>query len=716
MLQIIQYQKTGEITIEDLPDKKCGDGEILVQNYYSVISPGTERISIETAKASLFKKAVFRPDLVKQVIESLKSEGLIATYEKVMSRLDNYKQLGYSSSGIVLKSQCDGFVKGDRVACAGFAYHSELVTIPKNLAVKILPNVDLQSAAFTTLGAVALQGIRQAKLNLGEKIVVIGLGLIGLITIQLVKANGCKVIGFDISDKNFMLAKDFGCDECYLFNEDSIKAVESFTDGYGADVILLTTSSNSVEPVERAIEFSRKKGRIVLIGTTKIEIPRKSFYEKELEFTISCSYGPGRYDYDYEIKGIDYPFGYVRWTQNRNMKAIIDLLSDKKINFQKLITHIIPIEDGLKAYDLITEKIKEPYVGILIEYKKEIKREFNYVKTSENKVKNKSKIKIGFIGAGNFAQSYLLPYLKGLKVELVNVATNSPINAKSVANKFGFQKYSSNATEILDDENINTVFIVTHHSSHGKYVLEAIKRGKNIFVEKPLCVSEKELNDIRDEYNKQKQIKDIKLLVGFNRRFSKQFNVIKEFFSDNKEPFVVNYRVNAGYIPPDHWIQRSDEGGRIIGEGCHFVDVFDYIIDSKPISIYMAGIDTRNIIYNNDNVVLTIKYENGSLANLLYLANGDKSVEKEYCEIFCNGKTARLIDFKKVLLHSSNRIKKYNFKKKKGHKEEIEYFINLLQNNIDEKINFESIYNTTLITIKSNQSILGNSVIRWLDE
>ncbi|MGC8859549.1 MAG: bi-domain-containing oxidoreductase [Ignavibacteria bacterium] len=715
MLQIIQYQKTGEITIEDLPDKKCGEGEILVQNYYSVVSPGTERSSIETASASMLKKAKLRPDLVQQVIDNLKKEGVRATYQKVMSRLDDYKQLGYSSSGIVVESRSGEFQVGDRVACAGFAYHSELISIPKNLAVKVPDNIELQSAAFTTLGAIALQGIRQAKLNLGEKIVVIGLGLIGLITIQLVKANGCRVIGLDISNRNFELAKDLGCDECYLFNENSIKAVENFTNGYGADVVLLTASTNSTEPIKKAVEFSRKKGRIVLVGTAKIEIPRKDFYEKELEFTISCSYGAGRYDYDYEIRGIDYPFAYVRWTQNRNMQAIIDLLSDKKLNFQKLITHKIPIEDGLKAYDLITEKTNKYYVGILIEYNKEIKQKFIYVKASENKLKNESEIKVGFIGAGNFAQLHLLPYLKGLKVNLINVATNTPINAKSVAKRFGFLKYSSNPDEILNDKNINTVFIVTHHSSHGEYVLEALKRGKNIFVEKPLCISEEELNKIRHEYYKQKENKDIKLLVGFNRRFSRQFNIIKNFFSSDKEPFVINYRVNAGYISLEHWVQRREEGGRIIGEGCHFIDIFDFIIQSEPISIHSVGVDTSNILYNNDNVVVTIKYKNGSVANLLYLANGTKSVEKEYCEIFCNKKVARLIDFKKVYLHSDNKVKKYKFNGEKGHKEEVEYFIRLLQNKVSEEIDFESIYNTTLMTIKSSKSISGNSVFRLSD-
>jgi len=708
MLQIVQYQKTGKISIEDLPDIKLFPGGILVQNYYSLISAGTERTSVKTAQASLLGKAKMRPDLVKQVLENIKREGLIATYKKVMNRLDNYKELGYSSAGIVLASSVEEFKPGDRVACAGYAHHSELIFVPRNLAVKVPENVSLEEASFIALGAIALQGIRQARINLGENVVVIGLGLIGLITVQLLKANGCRVIGMDISERNFHLAKEFGCDDVVLFDSYAEKVVESFTNGYGADAVIITTATNSNEPMEKAISFARKKGRVVIVGVTGMNIPRTGFYEKELEITISCSYGPGRYDIDYEQKGIDYPFGYVRWTERRNMEAIIQLLSGGKISFRKLITHKIPIEEGVRAYDIITGKAKEPYIGILIEYNKELKREFVHVKRSAESMEKAGDIVIGFIGAGNFAQSYLLPHLKKNGVTLKNVVTRKPINAKSVADKFGFIEYSSDPATIFNDESINTVFIVTHHDSHGFYVKEAIKYGKNVFVEKPLTIKENELDEIKHLYEKS----NVHLMVGFNRRFSKQFSLIKEFISKSREPIVINYRVNAGSISPNSWLQDLEQGGRIIGEACHFIDIFDYLIESEPLSVYAVSADKVNGASRlEENVVVTINYSDGSVANLLYLANGDSALPKEYCEVFSGGLVAVMDDFKKVILYSGNRKRKIRFGAGKGHKEEIEHFLRVLRGEEELKLSFNSVYRTTFLTFKIIESFKTRSVI-----
>ncbi|MBN2571479.1 MAG: bi-domain-containing oxidoreductase [Ignavibacteriales bacterium] len=710
MLQLIQYQKTGEITVEDLPDIKLAPGGILVQNYYSLISAGTERTSVETAQASLIGKAKSRPDLVKQVIDNIKREGIKATYEKVMNRLDNYKELGYSSAGIVIESNIEEFRPGDRVACAGagFASHSELVFIPKKLAVKLPDNVSFEEGAFTTLGAIALQGVRQADLRIGESVAVIGLGLLGLITVQLLKANGCKVIGFDINKNNFNLAKKCGCDKTAILDSNSEKIIESFTNGKGTDSVIITASTKSNEPLEKAISFARKKSNIVIVGVTGMNIPRSGFYEKELDIKIACSYGPGRYDYNYEQKGIDYPIGYVRWTENRNMESIVQLLSQEKLDFNKLVTHKIPITEGLKAYKLITGKIKEPYLGILIEYDKKIKKDFTSKKIIKEKI-NLKDIVVGFIGAGNFAQSNLLPNLNKCKVSLQNVVTLKSIDSKSVANKFGFNQFSNDANEIFNDAKINTVFVVTHHSSHAKYVIDSIKNNKNVFVEKPLAVSIEELEEIKKVYDKSK----VNLLVGFNRRFSKPFQKIKEFFVENTEPFVINYRVNAGFIPMESWIQEPSQGGRIIGEGCHFIDVFDFIINSKPTSLYATTIRTNNsVMKNEDNVNITINYENGSIANLLYLANGDKNLPKEYCEIFSGGKTAIMQDFKKIILYQNSKSYTIKFDSKKGHKEEVEYFINLLRGKIENKLSFESIYTTTLITLKVHDSIKTGNLVK----
>lgn len=709
MKQIIQYQKTGEISVEELPDIKLGNNGILVQNYYSLISAGTERTSVETAQASMLGKAKSRPDLVKQVIENMKREGVLATYSKVMNRLDNYKELGYSSAGIVIESNVEEFRPGDRVACAGSAFHSELVFIPKNLAVKVPNEVELDEAAFTTLASIAIQGIRQANLKLGENVAVIGLGLIGLITIQLLKANGCKVIGLDISDRNFKLAEELGCDATSMFSNNSISVVESFTNGYGTDAVLITASTKSNDPLEYAISFARKKSRIVFVGVAGMNIPRNGFYEKELEITISCSYGPGRYDYDYEQNGNDYPIGFVRWTEKRNMEAIIQLLHQKKLDFSKLITHKISIDNALKAYDLITNKINEPYLGVLIEYSKEIKSNFFRCKSINAKPSKNNDVQIGFIGAGNFAQSYLLPNLKNKNFSLINVSTRTPINAKSVAEKFGFQNFASSPEKIFNDKSINTVFIATHHSSHAQFVMEALRVGKNVFVEKPLAINNEQLDEVISVYEK---IGKSRVLVGFNRRFSKPFLSIKKFFDETSSPFIINYRVNAGYIPNSSWIQNPDEGGRIIGEGCHFIDVFDFIINSKPVSVYATTIrDKNNEMKNEDNTVVTINYENGSVANLIYLANGDKSLSKEYCEVFTGGMTTIMNDFKNVTFFNNGHKKTIKFDGGKGHKEEVDYFIDLLLGKTEERLSFNSIVNTTRLTFAILESITSNKVV-----
>lgn len=711
MLQIIQYQKSGEITIADLPDIKLAPNGVLVKNYFSLISSGTERTSVETAQASMIGKAKSRPDLVKQVIDNIKKEGLLATYEKVMNRLDNYKELGYSSAGVVIDSNVEEFRKGDRVACAGTAYHSELVFIPKNLAVKVPENVSLEEAAFTTLGAIALQGVRQANVRLGENVVVIGLGLIGLITVQLLKANGCKVIGFDVNENNFELAKRFGCDYTFVLNEESVKLVHSATNGYDADSVIITASTKSNEPIERSIEFARKKGRIVLVGVAGMNIPRKGFYEKELEITISCSYGPGRYDFDYEQRGIDYPIGYVRFTEKRNMETVLQLLSQKKLDFSSLITHRIKIEDGLRAYDIITGKTNEPHIGILIKYDPNKNENISCTrKNLKHKYSKEDNIKVGFIGAGNFAKSYLLPHLQKSKVSLISVGTRKPINAKSVAEKFNFESYTTDPFEIIKNDKINTVFIATNHDSHGKYVIECLKEGKNVFVEKPLCINLDELQEIKRIYDGFTDEKPV-LMVGFNRRFSKQFGLIKEFFKDRLEPFVINYRVNAGFIPKEHWIQQPEQGGRIIGEGCHFIDIFDYLIESNPVSFYSSTIRSNNgITKNEDNSIITINYQDGSIANLIYVANGDKAVSKEYCEIFSGGKTAIMDDFKKIKLYKDNTLKSYSFNGKKGHKEEVEYFIESVEGKKDFFTSW-NFWDTTKITILVSESILKNQVV-----
>ncbi len=710
MKQIVQYQKTGEMKIDDVPVPLVRDGWVLVKNFYSLISSGTEKTSVETAQASLIGKAKSRPDLLKQVLQNAKREGLFATYQKVKTRLDNYKELGYSCSGIVIESGTEEFRPGDLVACAGAtANHSEYVLVPKNLCAKSPNNVSAEEAAFTTLGSIALQGIRQADIRVGECIGVIGLGLLGLITVQLAKISGCKVIGFDVNEFNFEIAKELGCDVCLISNEETISFVDSITNGIGTDAVIITAGTKSNDPIEMALNIARKKSKVVVVGAVGMNIPRSPFYEKEIDLKISCSYGPGRYDVIYEEFGIDYPVGYVRWTENRNMQAILDLLSIKRLDFNKLITHKIPIEKGLNAYDIITGKNNERFIGILLEYNRNSETIKQKIKTSNTNTKNDS-ANIGFIGAGNFAQSYLIPPLKKLKTNMHGVCTSVPVNSKSVAEKFGFKYCTSDYKDILKDKEINTVFIATRHDSHGNYVKESIIAGKNVYVEKPLTISLEELIDIRDIVGSINR--NILIMVGFNRRYSKPFRDIKEYFNDTKEPFVINYRVHAGFIPKSHWIQHPDQGGRIIGEGCHFIDTMQYITGSRPINVFANSIRTKNINQVDfDNSIITIEFENGSVGNLLYLSNGDSSLPKEYCEVYSGGRTAIMNNFKENTYFTNGKVSKMKYNGEKGHKEEVSSFINAVSGVDKQGITFESIYNTTYTSIKAVESLKSRVLI-----
>jgi predicted dehydrogenase/threonine dehydrogenase-like Zn-dependent dehydrogenase len=711
MKQIIQYQKSGEMFIEDLPVPIVKDGWVLVQNVFSLLSTGSEKTSVETAQASMLGKAKSRPDLVKQVLDNVKREGLMATYDKVKTRLDNYKELGYSCAGVVLESGTDEFKPGDRVACGGAtANHSEVVLVPKNLVVKIPDNIGFDEAAFTTLGSIAMQGVRQADLRVGECAVVLGLGLLGLITVQILKASGCKVAGLDISDTNFDIAKKFGCDLCCISNPESVKQIESFTNGFGTDAVIITAGTKSNEPVELAIKFSRKKGKVVVVGAVGMNLPRAGFYEKEIDFRISCSYGPGRYDINYEENGQDYPFGFVRWTENRNMQSVLELISAKKLDVKSLISHKIQIEDSLKAYDIITGKVQEKHLGVLIEYPaKDLNLNKKFViKNTTDKKQISGEIIAGFIGAGNFAQSYLIPNLKN--IQLKGVVTDNSVNANSVAKKFGFEFASCNADDIINDKNINTIFVATRHDSHSDYVLKALKAGKNVYVEKPLAINYEQLKSISNVFLGSQQLttnnQQPNLMVGYNRRFSESFKEIKKYFDDSLEPFVINYRVHAGFIPKTHWTQQPEQGGRIIGEGCHFIDMMQFITGAKPISVYAKCIDSKNVQTNNyDNVIITIKFSDGSVGSLSYLANGDSGVAKEYCEIYNGGKTALMKNFISVELYKNGKKHVKKFDGKKGHKEELKHFLEVLKGKAKAEISFEGMYLTTLTTFKIMDSL-----------
>jgi predicted dehydrogenase/threonine dehydrogenase-like Zn-dependent dehydrogenase len=703
--QLIQNFKTGELYIDEVPMPSISNGMVLVENEYSLISAGTERNTVKIAQASLLGKAKQRPDLVAQVLQNIKKEGLAATFSKVKTKLDSLKALGYSTSGTVIASMDKNglFKPGDRIACAGqdYASHAEIVAVPQNLVVKIPDNVTAEEAAFTTLGAIALQGIRQAEPRLGEKICVIGLGLLGQLTCQLLKANGCTVFGIDLNEELIKLANQSGSDKALRRDDPNLITVcDNFTDGYGFDAIIITSATKSNDPVELSSEIVRKKGKIIIVGAVKMDIPRDPhFYKKELDLRMSCSYGPGRYDPDYEEAGKDYPFAYVRWTEQRNMEAFLELLSRKVIDIKPLITHVFDIDDATKAYEIVLGKTEEMHIGILLKYKTSYTKQNTLIQISNTPL---NAINVGFIGAGSFAQSYLIPVVKSWGASLDGVVTSKGITSKNVLDKFKFNFCSTDSNDILNKKEINTVFIATPHSSHAELVIKALEAGKTVFTEKPLAINSEQLNSVIEAKVKYNQI----LMVGFNRRFAPVSERIKNEFKNISEPLVVNIRVNAGLISKDHWIQQSEiGGGRIVGEMCHFIDLMQYFTDSEPVKVFAESISTvNNKITPEDNIAIVVKFSNGSVGNLTYLANGDKSMPKENIEVFGAGKIGVINDFKSGTLFRGNKIIKLK-SNGKGHKEEVEAFLSIARDGKESPISFRSICLTTLTTFKILDSL-----------
>ena len=728
MRQISQNYNTGEITIEEVPIPAVNPGGVLVKNYFSLVSAGTEKAIIELAQKSLVGKAKARPDLVKQVIGKVKQEGLINTIKKVRSRLDVPLALGYSCAGVVtaVGEKVDEFQIGDRVACAGMGYagHAEVVFVPKNLCAKVPENVDFEAAAFTTMGAIALQGVRQAQLTLGEKVAVIGLGLLGQITVQLVKANGCQVLGIDLDAEKVALAEELGADCAITRQSDVVGRASDFSEGRGIDAVIITAATSSNDPIELAGELCRDKGRVVVVGEVKMDIPRKLYYEKELDLRLSRSYGPGRYDAIYEEKGIDYPFGYVRWTEQRNMTAFLELLSLGKVNVKRIITHRFEIDEAQKAYELITGKNEEKYIGILLQYPQGKEYQTKVLLQTESGRKTQTqgtRVNVGLIGAGNFARSVILPSLKRIKdVNFIGIATATGLSSKNAGDKFGFEYCTSDYSEVLADEQINCVIIATRHNLHARLAIEALKKGKTVFVEKPLALLESELKEIIEV----RKATDGRLMVGFNRRFSPFTQEVKRFFEYRQNPLIINYRVNAGVVSPDHWVQDPQEGGgRIIGEVCHFVDLMQYLLNSRsevarneanrrsgssqPVKVYAEPISGNNSsLINNDNVNITLKFADGSVGTISYVANADPSVPKERVEIFGENSVAIIDDYRQVKLTKGGKTKTLKrFNQDKGHLKEFEAFVKSIKNGGELPLPFVEAVIATLVTFKIHESI-----------
>ena len=699
--------KNGQTAVEEVPTPAPAAGQALVKVSASLVSAGTERMLVEFAEKSLVGKARSRPDLVKQVLEKMRREGMLVTLTAAFNRLDQPMPLGYSSAGTIaaLGEDMAGYKVGQRVACAGggFAVHAEYNVIPRNLLTPLPDSVDFESAAFTTLGAIALHGFRLAQPQVGDTVAVIGMGLLGLLTGQIAAAAGCRVLGIDVNPQRIALAGSLGL--AAVLRDQAVDSGQAFTASRGFDNVIICADTPSNDPVELAAIIARDRAKVVATGAVGLTFPRKPYYEKELSFINSRSYGPGRYDASYEENGKDYPLGYVRWTEGRNFEAVVDLLEGGKIKIAPMITHRFPIEKAAEAYEIITGKKKEPFLGVLLTYPQDTASMPVSTITfpASHAPQPGNMLKLGVLGAGLFANATLLPALRAIRqLELVGIASAGGLHAQHSAKKFGFAYATSNDDEILNDPNINTVAILTRHGLHAGLVVKALQAGKHVFVEKPLAVNLDQLSSIGEAL---KTHNCPLLTVGFNRRFAPLTGRLQEFLAARSEPLYMHYRINAGPIPLNHWTHDPVQGGgRIIGEGCHFVDFLVYLAGAAPLSVSASALPDQGR-YHEDNVSMTFTFPDGSVGVVDYLANGDKSFPKERLEVFCGSRIAVLDDFRTLeMLHAGHR----NVLKKaqdKGWQAEWIAFTNAILTGGQPPIPSEQLFGVTKATFAAMQSL-----------
>jgi len=711
MLQLTQVLKSGDMNVQEMPLPALSDGQLLVRNHYSLISAGTEGSTVKTARKSLIGKAKERPEQVRQVVDTLKKQGPVQTYRAVMKKLDAYSPLGYSSAGVVesVSSGVTGFKVGDRVACAGVGYanHAEYVAVPVNLCVKLDDNADLAKACYNTLGAIALQGIRQADLRLGESCCVIGLGLLGQLTCLMLRASGVRTVGVDVSAAAVETAAkhcaDLAVDRSAGGCADQITG---FSGGQGVDAVIITAGTDSLDPINFAGSIARKKGCVVVVGAVPTGFDRDPhYYRKELELRMSCSYGPGRYDPAYEEKGLDYPVAYVRWTENRNMTAFQDLVQRGAIDTAYLTTHTFAFTDAPRAYDLIVGN-EEPHLGVVLAYDTDKPTPVTRIEIAASKPVDT--VGLSFIGAGSYAQGNLLPNLPDdPAVVRRGVLTRSGTTSKRVAEKYGFAFCTSDAEEVLSDADTNTVFIATRHDSHADYVLKSLERGKHVFVEKPLCLTADELETISASLTGQKNTPSA-LMVGFNRRFAPLVQTLKSTLGQG--PMSMLYRINAGAIPADSWIQDPAlGGGRIVGEVCHFIDLLTYMCGALPVSVYANAIPDPDGL--DDTLAISVAFANGSIGTISYFANGAKSVPKEYVEVYSHGTTGIIHDFKTLEIHGGGRPERQKLlNQNKGQGEMVGAFLNAIRDGRPCPIPFDEVIAVTRATLAARDSIASGTV------
>ena len=669
------FNKKGEIIVGEVPAPIAGDDEILVQVYYSCISSGTEISVLKSQGKSLIRKALEKPQNIKKVLDMIRERGLVDSVARVRNKIDAKTQTGYSASGVVLEAGKNiyDFKPGDFVACAGagMANHAEFISVPSNLTVKLPEGLSLKTASTVALGAIALQGVRRCSPEIGSYVVVIGLGILGQITSQILKVSGCRVLGIDIDENRINKAMSFGLHKgINAKSYDIVNEIIQNTNGFGADAVIITAASESDSLINQSVEMCRKKGKVVIVGDVAINIKREEFYKRELDVLISTSYGPGRYDDNYEVKGFEYPYAYVRWTEKRNMDEYLKLISEKKLDIDALIEGTFPVESATEAYEYIKSD-KKPLI-VLLEYNPESKPE-NKISFEHEAGRKDGKINVGIIGAGSFTQDMHLPNLEKLK-DIFNIyAICSKIGGEteSLARRYKAHVATTDYKQILNNENIEMVLVSTRHNLHAKIAVDALKAGKAVFVEKPMALNDSELFELKKIIEKTKK----PYIVGFNRRFSPYSARIKSIIKNRTSSLLINYRMNAGYIPKEHWVHGEEGGGRNIGEACHIYDLFNFFTDSEFYSISAYSITPLSEQYLiNDNFSATIKYKNGSVCNLVYTSMGSKVAPKEQMDIYFDGKNLYLNDFKELYLYDE-RIKLLNKGiQDKGHLNELKIF------------------------------------------
>ena len=704
MKQIIQSFKTGETILEEVPKPQIKPGHVLIRTTKTLVSLGTERMLVEFGKANLLQKAKQQPEKVKEVITKIKTDGLMPTVNAVFNKLSEPLALGYCNVGIVedIGKGVSEFKIGDRVASNG--PHAEFVCIPKNLVISIPDNVSDEEACFTVIGSIGLQGIRLLKPTLGETIVVIGLGLIGLITAQLLKANGCEVIGYDLDKDKVDLASSFGIT---AFNpkegSDPVKLVMDKTEGIGCDGVIITASTQSDIVISDAAKMSRKKGRIVLVGVIGLNISRADFYEKELSFQVSCSYGPGRYDTNYENKGHDYPIAYVRWTEKRNFNAILKAISNKSIDVKPLITQQVPID---KYLDIYNNMKSSDAIASILEYSSSPDNATTVV-ISDQKHFTKSKGVVGIIGAGNFTGMTLLPILKKTNAEIKYITSSKGLSGTSLAKKYGISRSTTNYSDVLEDPEVDIIIITTQHQLHSDMVIDGLKANKHVFVEKPLAINNSQLDLIENEYKNSQG----SLMVGFNRRFSPHINKMKSLLGSSETPINIIATMNAGFIPENVWVHDMEVGGgRIIGEACHYIDLLSYLTGCNVTSVCLNSMGNHPK-ENTDNASILLKFENGSNAVINYFANGSKSYSKERLEVYSQGRTLIMDNFRTTKGYGFKGFSKLKTKMNKGHLSQFENYLTGVIEGKEALISFESLMNTSKASIAAIESLKTK---RWV--